>query len=149
MTADAQRVMAAYWPRIDTVLMGRKTWEQAAAQGGGGGGYPGVSSYVFSRTLKKDPAPGVVLVQSDAGGFVRSLKKKKGKGICVMGGGDLARSLFEAGVIDEVGINVHPGLLGSGIPLFLDTGRQVNLKLTECRPMQKGCGQSDLPYDHY
>ncbi len=139
MTADARAVMAEFWPRIDTVLMGRKTWDRAAKMGGGSGGYPGVGTYVFSRTLNADPAPGVTLVKSDAGEFVRTLKKQKGKDICVMGGGDFARSLFEAGVIDEVGINVHPVLLGSGIPLFLNPGRQVNLKLAECRQMQKGC----------
>ena len=138
MTDDARKVMAEYWPRIDTVLMGRKTWEQAAAMGGGGG-YPGVGTYVFSRTMAMDPTPGVTLVKEDAGEFVRRLKRGKGKDICVMGGGEFARSLFEAGVIDEVGINVHPVLLGSGIPLFRDPGRQVNLRLVECRPMQKGC----------
>jgi len=138
MTADARRVMADYWPRVDTVLMGRKTWDQAVAMGGAGGG-KGVSTYVFSRTMTKDPAKGVTLVREDAGAFVRKLKRRKGKDICVMGGGDFARSLFGAGVIDEIGLNVHPVLLGSGIPLFLDPGRQVNLRLVECRPMQKGC----------
>jgi len=138
MTADAQRVMAEYWPRVDTVLMGRKTWDQAVAMGGGSS-YPGVSTYVFSRTMTGDPAPGVTLVREDAGAFVRKLKRRKGKDICVMGGGDFARSLFEAGVIDEIGINVHPVLLGSGIPLFLDPGRQVSLRLVACRQMQKGC----------
>lgn len=139
MTADAGKVMAEYWPRIDTVLMGRKTWEQAAAMGGAGGSSRGISTFVFSRTLSADPAPGVTLVKEDAGSFVRTLKGRKGKDICVMGGGDFARSLFEAGVIDEVGINVHPILLGSGVPLFLDPGRRVKLRLTECRQMQKGC----------
>ena len=130
--------MGEYWPRIDTVLMGRKTWEHAAASGMGGG-YPGVGTYVFSRTLTTDPAPGVTLVRTDAADFVRGLTRRKGKDICVMGGGDFARSLFEAGLIDEVGINVHPVLLGSGARLFLDPGRRVGLRLTECRPMQKGC----------
>ncbi len=140
MTDDARKVMAEYWPRIDTVLMGRKTWDQAAAMGGGGsGGSGGIGTYVFSRTMTEDPAPGVTLVREDAGEFVRKLRRRTGKDICVMGGGDFARSLFEAGVIDEIGINVHPVLLGSGIPLFLDPGRQVDLELAECRPMQKGC----------
>jgi len=138
MTGDARKVMAEYWPRVDAVLMGRKTWEQAVAMGGGGGG-KGISTYVFSRTMTKDPAEGVTLVREGAGAFVRALKERPGKDICVMGGGELARSLFEAGVIDEVGINVHPVLLGSGVPLFLDPGRQVDLTLVECRPMQKGC----------
>jgi hypothetical protein len=41
-----------------------------------------------------------------------------------MGGGEPAKSLFEANVIDEIGLNIHPVLLGSGIPLFLPMERQ-------------------------
>jgi dihydrofolate reductase len=98
-----------------------------------------MTTYVFSRTLKKVSSPGVKLVPNDAGEFVRDLKQKPGKGICLMGGGDLARSLFEAGVIDEVGANIHPVLLGSGVPLFVDAGRRIQLELTECRTIDGGC----------
>ena len=136
---DAQKVMADYWAGIDTVLMGRKTWEFATAQaGGGGGGESSIASYVFSRTLRKVPA-GATLVSSDAGEFVRQLKTRPGKGICVMGGGELARSLFEAGVIDEVGLNVHPVLLGSGVPFFRDARRRIGLDLAESRVISGGC----------
>jgi dihydrofolate reductase len=137
---DVQAVMTEYWKRIDTLLMGRKTWEVAAASGTAGGEmYAGMRTYIFSRTLKTDPFPGIQLISTDAGEFVRDLKRKKGKDICVLGGGDLARSLFAAGVIDEIGINVHPVLLGSGIPLFLDPGRQVDLKLVESRIIDGDC----------
>ena len=56
-----------------------------------------------------------------------------------MGGGDLARTLFEAGVIDEIGFNIHPVLLGSGVPLFYEMSRQIDLELLECKPMKNGC----------
>jgi dihydrofolate reductase len=136
-TQDAQAVMAESWAAMDTVLMGRKTWEVASAQSGDGGAMPGISSYVFSRTLEQ--IPGATLVSSDAGEFVRALKQQPGKDIVVMGGGVLARSLFEADVIDEVGLNIHPVLLGSGTPTFLDPGTRVALELVECRAMQAGC----------
>ena len=137
---DVHDVMAQYWATIDTLVMGRKTWEFAASSdGGGGGGYSGVRSYVFSRTLGAIDAPGVELVAEDAGDFVRALKRKAGKGICVMSGGDLARSLFAAGVVDEVRINVHPVLLGAGTPLFRDPGRRVRLELLENRAIDGGC----------
>jgi len=136
---DVQKSMTEYWATIDTVLMGRKTWEFAMAQGGGsGGGDSSISSYVFSRTLREVPA-GATLVSSDAGEFVRNLKTGPGKGICVLGGGELARSLFEAGVIDEVGLNVHPVLLGSGVPFFRDAGRRIALDLAESRTISGGC----------
>src|SRR5262249_14763547 len=110
--------MADFWKTIDTVLMGRKTYEVALRSGQGGAGYPGVKTYVFSRTLMGVSGGDVTLIREDAGEFVRDLKGQAGKDICLMGGGELARSLFEAGLIDEIGFNIHPVLLGSGIPLF-------------------------------
>ncbi len=135
---EAAAVMAEFWPRFDTVLMGRRTWEVAAKSGMGGGGYPGVTTYVFSRTLTAVP-DGVELVREDAAGFVTRLKEQEGKDICLMGGGDLARTFFEAGLIDEIGFNIHPVLLGRGIPLFHGMDRQINLELTECRRFRNGC----------
>ena len=131
-------VMADYWKTIDTVLMGRKTYE-VAARSGQEGGYPGVKNYVFSRTLAKDAGGGVTVVREDAAEFVRRLKQQDGKDICLMGGGELARSLFEAGLIDEIGFNIHPVLLGSGIPLFHPMSRQIDLELLECRQFKNGC----------
>ena len=51
----------------------------------------------------------------------------------------MARSLFEADLIDELGFNIHPVLLGSGIPLFHEMKRQINLELLECQPFKNGC----------
>lgn len=150
-SSDVNEIMSSYWKTIDTLVMGRKTWEVSQAQfekemtkkareiGAGGGDDAGMESYVFSRTLRAIDMPGVTLVADDAGEFVRALKKKKGKGICVFGGGDFARSLFEADVIDEVGLNVHPVLLGAGVPVFLDPKHRVRLDLTECRQLHGGC----------
>ena len=135
---DVMRVMKEYWATVDAVVMGRKTWEMAAKQGGGSGGPSGTTTYVFSRTIQDVP-PGIHLIRSDAGEFVRQLKQQAGKGICVMGGGELAQSLFQAAVLDEVGINVHPVLLGAGIPLFRDPGRRVDLTLLESRVIDGGC----------
>src|SRR5688572_11032672 len=65
-------IMADYWKTIDTVVMGRRTYEVAMkSAGGGGGAYPGVTSYVFSRTLDKSKAPaGVNIISEDAADFV-------------------------------------------------------------------------------
>lgn len=135
--AEAAAVTADFWATIDTVLMGRKTYE-VAARSGQGNGYPGVTNYVFSRTLKEVPG-GVTLISTDAVEFVRGLKQQDGKDICLMGGGELARPLFETGLIDEIGVNIHPVLLGSGIPLFHSMSRQIDLELKECRSFTNGC----------
>jgi dihydrofolate reductase len=134
---EAAAVTAGFWKSIDTVLMGRKTYEVALRQGQSRG-HSGVKNYVFSRTLKESP-DGVTIVRDDAAEFVRGLKKQDGKDICLMGGGELARPLFEAGLIDEIGFNIHPVLLGAGIPLFHPMSRQIGLELLDCRRFRNGC----------
>jgi len=135
---EVGEVMAEFWPRIDTVIMGRKTYEVAVTNGQGDG-YPGIATYVFSRTLTGSPSPNIILVRDDAAGFVRRLKEQPGKDICVMGGGDFARTLLEADLVDEIGFNVHPVLLGDGIPAFHTMARQLDLELKECRVFKTGC----------
>ena len=135
---EAAAVMADYWKTIDTVLMGRKTYEVALRSGHGGGG-PRMATYIFSRTLPAGPNGSVTIISADVADFVRELKGQAGKDICLMGGGELARPLFEAGLIDEIGFNIHPVLLGSGIPVFHPMSRQIDLELRECRAFKNGC----------
>lgn len=135
---DVQQIMARQWVTVDTILFGRKTFEVAAAQGGGTS-MKGMTAYVMSRTLAASPAKGVELVSSDAGEFVRALKSKPGKDIIVMSGGNLAASLLQAGVVDEVGFNIHPILLGAGVPAFQDSGQRIKLELIESKPLDGGC----------
>ena len=145
---DAQKAMAQTWSSVDAILMGRKTWDFAVSHADASGTGDAESqaaepagpvTYVFSRTLGEIRAPGVQLVSSGAGDFVRDLKRGPGRDIYLMGGGELAQSLFEAGVIDKVELNIHPVLLGSGVPLFRDAGRRVGLELVESRTIDGGC----------
>ncbi|HVF46172.1 MAG TPA: dihydrofolate reductase family protein, partial [Pyrinomonadaceae bacterium] len=152
---EAMELMKDMWSRFDTMVMGRKTWDIAAGTGGEGekGGkrdkkkkkktkknpYGDLKSYVFSRTLNPGERDGIVFTDVDPGEFVRELKAQDGKDICVMGGGELGTALLEAGVIDEIGFNIHPLLLGSGVPLFHKMKKQVDLELIECKPMKNGC----------
>lgn len=148
---DVNKIMARTWSETDTILMGRKTWEFAMAAGSGGDEDPRMSamtSYVFSRTLRSVSQPGATLVSDDAGDFVRELKRKKGKDIVILGGGELGRSLFEAGVVDQVGLNIHPVLLGGGTPLFRDAGHRIKLELVECRQLHGGCVFLDYRVKH-
>lgn len=131
-------IASDYWKTIDTVVMGRKSY-QGASGSAGHTGYPGVKTYVLSRTLESKAGAAVSIVRQDAVEFVRTLKGQGGKGICIMSGGDLARPLFEAGLIDEVGVNIHPVLLGNGIPLFHTMTRPIDLELKDCRRLKNGC----------
>jgi dihydrofolate reductase len=146
---DVGTVTTAYWKDVDTILMGRKTYEVAAAQRPAKSANvksanrrsrneAAVRTYVFSRTLKSLNEPATELVTGNAVQFVRDLKQRSGKGICVMGGGELAQSLA-AGLVDHIGLNIHPILLGQGIPTFRDLPHRVKLALTECRTIAGGC----------
>lgn len=136
---EVTEFLADYWKRFDTIIEGRRTYEVQLRMGGGSGEFPGVKSYVFSRTLKKQSSPGLEIISEDAADFVRKLKAQKGKDICVMGGGLLAKSLFEADLIDEIGFNIHPVLLGSGIPIFHEMDHQIDLELMDCKTLKNGC----------
>ncbi len=153
---EAMELMNDYWPKVDTIVMGRKTYEVAMAsqskveeKGSGGDGhanaeaanpYGDIKTYVFSTTLSAGKtAGGAEIVADDPGEFIRELKSQEGKDICILGGGNLARTLLEADVIDEIGFNIHPVLLGSGVPLFYEMSRQIDLELIECRPFTNGC----------
>jgi dihydrofolate reductase len=143
---DAAELMKDYWQNIDTIVMGRRTWDVAVANAPKpkkkkkeSDPFAGVKTYVFSRTLEAGEQDGAVIRNDDPGAFVRDLKQQEGKDICIMGGGELGRELLEAGVIDEIGFNIHPVLLGSGVPLFHEMKRQIDLELIECRAFKNGC----------
>jgi len=141
-------ISAKFMKTVDALLIGRKTYEVMLAAGETS--YPGPRNYVFSRSKKnsaalakaqaahKKPARNVEVVKEDAAAFVRKLKDQRGKGIVVFGGGELARSLFEADLIDEVVLNVQPVILGSGVPLFYEMKRQINLELFDVKRLKDG-----------
>ena len=135
---ESGEYMRDYWKNIDTILMGRKTYE-VALQHGATGEHPGIKTYVFSRTLEPRTTKSLMVLSDDVVEFVRRLKEEEGKDICVMGGGLLAKPLFEAGLIDEVGFTIHPVLLGSGVPLFHEMPQQIDLELVTCRQYSNGC----------
>ena len=131
-------VMADYWKTVDVILMGRRTYEFALNQSGKNP-YSGIKTYVFSRTLKNSGDENIEIISENAVEFVRDLKRAEGNDICLMGGGNLAKTFFEADLIDEIGFNIHPILLGSGVPLFYELNRQIDLELIDCRQFKNGC----------
>ena len=138
MSDDVTAIMTESWKGVDAMLMGRKTYEFAARMGGGPGGLSKIGTYIFSRTMTEAPK-GAQLVRDDAVEFVRTLKQEPGGDIILMGGGELAAPLIAGGVVDEIGLNVHPLVLGGGVPMFPPVGARTELELVEARPIAKGC----------
>lgn len=136
---EAAKIMADYFKSFDTIVMGRRTYEVARKHSKGDGSSPGMKTYVFSRTLKPRANKKLEITSEDVVEFIRRIKQEDGKDICIMGGGLLAKPLFEADLIDEIGFNIHPVLLGSGIPLFHEMDHQIDLELKECKTFKNGC----------
>jgi dihydrofolate reductase len=135
---DAAAVAGDLWQDADAILMGRRTYDFALKSGGGGDDPGGITTYVFSRTLAAAP-PGAELVADDAATFVRKLKAAAGGKIILMGGGLLAGALAEAGLIDEVVLNIHPVILGGGTPVFGHIRSKVALGVQQARILSSGC----------
>ena len=132
----------AMFKNQDTLLMGRKSYEQSRQTD-----YPlpVKDLYVFSKTLRAADVPNGTL-SADVATTVRTLKKKKGKGIWLWGGGELFRSMLELKLVDEIEVAVIPILLGDGLPLLPKTKARVSLKLTK-QQMFKKTGTLLLNYD--
>ncbi|MBZ2197976.1 dihydrofolate reductase family protein [Occultella gossypii] len=101
--------------RFDTVLEGRRSYEIGLAAGIPDA-FPHLRHLVFSRTLTEVPAPDVELVADDPVATVRELKQQPGKDIWLLGGAELAGSLYAE--IDALTLKVAPLTIGTGIPLF-------------------------------
>lgn len=71
--------MKEFWKTIDTVVIGRKTYEPVLKSGTPFPTYPGVKNYVLSRTLKECPDQNVEIIAEDAAEFIRKLKMEEGK----------------------------------------------------------------------
>jgi dihydrofolate reductase len=134
--------MRAFYRMIDTILMGRKTYDWAIQ-------YQkktrtksvfdkNVANYVFSRKPPKVAAPGVEFVTEPMENFVQRLRAKPGKHVWVMGGGELIASLLDAGQIDEFDIHVIPTFIGEGIPLVARHHRDVRLRLKSTKKYPDG-----------
>jgi dihydrofolate reductase len=129
--------MGPFFKRIDVALMGRKTYEVAMKMGGGGFG-GSMTSYVFSGSLPAGERDGLIFTNQSPKELVGALRKRKGKDIWLMGGGELARDFLKADLVDELYLGVVPVLLGDGIPLFPGGFPQRNFALTENKTFSKG-----------
>jgi dihydrofolate reductase len=121
----------------DTILMGRGTYA-FGLKFGVTDPYPWARCLVFSRTLPPDPAGKVEVVPTDPVPVVRALREGTGGPIYLCGGGALASTLFNAGLIDELILKVNPVILGAGIGLAPGLLTAQPLTLTSARPYASG-----------
>ena len=130
--------MAPFFATIDTALMGRKTFEVSLKMGGGAPSGWSMPTYVFSRSRPPGARDGVVFVNQSPPAFIGQLRKRPGKNIWLMGGGELARDFLKADLVDELYLGMVPILLGEGIPLFPSGFPQRDFTLVENKTYSKG-----------
>jgi dihydrofolate reductase len=137
---EGEKVMADFFAKIDTTIMGRKTavdWVKMR-KSGEIPDTPGMANYVVSRRWKPGKREGFEVVSGSLTSFVKKLKRRPGKDIYLGGGGELARSFLREDLVDEMFIGVGPLLLGEGIPGFPGQFPQRDFKLTECKSYSNG-----------
>jgi dihydrofolate reductase len=134
---DQDYGMTDFFKRIDAIFIGRKTYEMALTMGEAGGGFPELKEYIFSTTLDK-VKEGAILVKGDIKEEVFKIKNQPGKDIWLFGGGELTSSLMNLGLVDEIGLALHPVLLGGGKPLFSNIKDRINLTLVDTKTYSTG-----------
>lgn len=132
-------VMAPFSRSIDAAIMGRKSYDVGMKMGGFSRG-PRMDYYVFSRTLPVGERDGCMVTRESPAEVVAVLRSQRGKkkDIWAMGGGDLARQLLIADLVDEIHLGVVPVLIGEGIPLFLGGFPQREFALLENKSFSQG-----------
>ena len=127
---------APFYDSIDTVVMGRRTYETALSFGAYP--YPDKTGYVFSRTRAGTIDENVTFLAEEIDQFAYNLRLRPGRDIWLVGGGDLASAFFEKNLIDELDLFVHPILLGGGVPLYLPRAGDLRLRLLRARTWDSG-----------
>ena len=130
--------MREFFRSIDTVLMGRKTYEIALKMGMGKGGYSGMKTFIFSRTLPPGQRDGVEFVSGDPGELMARLKQQLGKDIWLCGGGELTREFLKCGALDEVILGIVPVLIGAGRPTFPPEFPETEVELVDVQQYKGG-----------
>lgn len=126
---DGDNGYGDFYGSIDTVIMGRKTYDWIAQKITP---YPYLDKVNYVLTRKARPTNGTVTFTDVAvGDLISQLKQQDGKDIWICGGGRLVSSLLDEGLIDHLRLTVAPIILGQGISLYQDIVQQQVLHLTD------------------
>lgn len=134
---DQDYGMSNFFKRIDAIFMGRKSYELASATGGNNP-WKGITTYVFSNTLKSLSEPDTHLVSGDLISETKKITHSPGKDIWLFGGAQLTTLFINEKLVDELWLAVHPILLGAGKPLFHDIQERTNLRLIDSKAYDTG-----------
>jgi dihydrofolate reductase len=118
-----------------TILMGRRAYDNGAAQDGFAE-YPcQVPTFILTHHLPEQPAKGAESFVFVTDGIESALEQAKAvtgdRAIVIGGGADIAQQYLIAGLVDEIQIHLVHKLLGNGVRLFDQMGMErVDLERT-------------------
>lgn len=133
---DADYGYKEFYSSVDTVLVGRKTYEQTLAFDENF--FSGKPCYVFTRKAIGKAGP-VTFVSGDIAEFTKGLKDGPGADIWLVGGSETIAALKH--LIDGFIISIHPRILGAGIPLFMGEWAEQGLELVNTVSFSSGLVQ--------
>jgi dihydrofolate reductase len=131
---------AAFYAGIDTVLVGRRTYDVARTLAQWP--YAGRNVVVFTRGSESGvTSPNTVATSRTPADVVAELRSRDGKDLWLAGGGALVASFVDASLIDDVIVSIHPVLLGDGVPLVAKGAPAMPLALVGERRFPSGLVQ--------
>lgn len=132
---------AAFTATIDTIIIGRKTYDYVLKEVGSSHYDNGQRDvYVITRTEK--PGTGrTIFYTGNLTELVQQLKSESGKHIYCDGGAEIINELLKGDLIDEFIISVVPVLIGEGTRLFKDGRPEQQLDLISTKTFDTGLTQ--------
>lgn len=124
---------------IDTIVMGRGTYEAGLGFGEENWPYTGLNVAVLSTGLETDD-PRITIYRS-LDEVVEGLNARGVKSAYI-DGGQVIQSFLRAGLIDELTISTVPVLIGTGIPLFGPLEADISLRHLSTRTLNAGMVQT-------
>ena len=117
-----------FYRTVDTIFIGRRTYDWIMDQEKGQFPYKDKKCYVFSKSICEKNEH-VEFINSDIVEFTNRIKASEGDNIWIVGGGNLLHLFIKERLVDEFIITVAPTLIGRGIPLFKEFDFEIELEL--------------------
>ncbi len=128
-----------FYRGIDSLIIGRRTYEQILEFGGWP--YAGKPCWVMTSKHGESTFNDVIFSEKSPQEVVKEITDKGFKRTWFVGGGKLAQSFHNSGLITEYYISFIPVLLGGSIPLLGAPAQQTSLVLKETRKYDTGVFQ--------
>ncbi|MFD1017697.1 dihydrofolate reductase family protein [Thalassobacillus hwangdonensis] len=126
-----------FYNTIDTVVLGRKTYEQIFKLTENFP-YRQKDVYVVSNIQEGSDDYATFIQPEQIRPLMNLLKKDQNKNIWIVGGAQLIHHFIKRDLIDEFQIAIQPTLIGKGIPLFHENDVEAQLELHEAKPYADG-----------